>query len=365
MDKIIKKFSCKKPVYENCKMVAPDGEMLCFCDKRKMLWYLEKGLAIQVELDPPTFKLKFEPNSRGCVDEDKKKSDFYTNDRKNCCVVCGFEKNYMRFYVIPVVYRTYLPHYLKSHKSHDVLLLCFNCHEKANKLYDMRKRELALQYDCPLNTLSHEQKALKIVLKLKKNAEIMIKSHSKLPFDRKCDLGGEILDCFRENNDNYMYQSFFLHVFCEINNNNNDNIAGEDKSNEIRKKIQNEELEIDSESFENSEEEEEIEEMNKNEEILKSIKFPEKIEDLTEETIVKISKFNIKKLKIGDKKSMHGKLVIEKIQNNFEEFIRSWREYFIEVMEPQYLPDAWNVNHQFQRTFGEHSKFSKESKSQN
>ena len=39
----IKEFICKKPIYENYKMIAPDGEMLCFCDKKKMNWYLEKN----------------------------------------------------------------------------------------------------------------------------------------------------------------------------------------------------------------------------------------------------------------------------------------------------------------------------------
>lgn len=33
--KIIKHYSCKKVVYENCKMVAPDGELLSNCDFKK------------------------------------------------------------------------------------------------------------------------------------------------------------------------------------------------------------------------------------------------------------------------------------------------------------------------------------------
>jgi hypothetical protein len=33
--KVEKAFSCKKAVYENCKMVAPDGELLSNCDFKK------------------------------------------------------------------------------------------------------------------------------------------------------------------------------------------------------------------------------------------------------------------------------------------------------------------------------------------
>ena len=33
--KVVKAYTCKKAVYENCKMVAPDGELLSNCDRNK------------------------------------------------------------------------------------------------------------------------------------------------------------------------------------------------------------------------------------------------------------------------------------------------------------------------------------------
>ena len=33
--KVVVAYSCKKAVYENCKMVAPDGELLSNCDFKK------------------------------------------------------------------------------------------------------------------------------------------------------------------------------------------------------------------------------------------------------------------------------------------------------------------------------------------
>jgi hypothetical protein len=35
------------PVYENCRMLSREGSLLCFCDRAKVIWYLERGLAGQ------------------------------------------------------------------------------------------------------------------------------------------------------------------------------------------------------------------------------------------------------------------------------------------------------------------------------
>lgn len=34
----IQKFSCKSPVYHNCRIYANDGRLLCYCDRRKLEW---------------------------------------------------------------------------------------------------------------------------------------------------------------------------------------------------------------------------------------------------------------------------------------------------------------------------------------
>jgi cobalt/nickel-transporting P-type ATPase D len=36
----IKKFSCKSPVYHNCRIYASDGRLLCYCDRRKLEWFV-------------------------------------------------------------------------------------------------------------------------------------------------------------------------------------------------------------------------------------------------------------------------------------------------------------------------------------
>jgi len=34
----------KKPLYHNCQLRSPDGQLLCTCDIKKAKWYLDKGL---------------------------------------------------------------------------------------------------------------------------------------------------------------------------------------------------------------------------------------------------------------------------------------------------------------------------------
>lgn len=34
----------KKPLYHNCQLISPDGQLLCTCDLKKAQWYLERDL---------------------------------------------------------------------------------------------------------------------------------------------------------------------------------------------------------------------------------------------------------------------------------------------------------------------------------
>lgn len=37
----VQKFSCKSPVYHNCRIYANDGRLLCYCDRRKLEWLVK------------------------------------------------------------------------------------------------------------------------------------------------------------------------------------------------------------------------------------------------------------------------------------------------------------------------------------
>ena len=196
--KLVPHFSCKKEVYENCKMLAPDGELLSNCDKKKVQWYIERDLAIVVKEEPLTIKLKFEPNGRSLT-TDKKYEDiyddhFYVVDRKNQCVVCGNESQYSRFHVIPSLYRQHFPDELKSHRSHDVLLLCFECHEKSSNMQEKVKKTLSEQYLIPLNDLSESKQLQSELQKIQKIATTLSKDSSSIPEEKKAKLRQIIME---------------------------------------------------------------------------------------------------------------------------------------------------------------------------
>ena len=148
-EKLGERFGVKKKVYENCKMLSKSGDLLCFTDRKRLLWYIRKGLA--EEVDPGneglTVKLLFDHK-----DDDQRAGthEFYSSKRTNTCVACGSGKHYLRYRVVPVCYRRALPSKFKSHRSHDVLLLCVGCHEIAQRASEQMKREISNEYGIPL-----------------------------------------------------------------------------------------------------------------------------------------------------------------------------------------------------------------------
>ena len=120
----------KKPLYDNAKLEAPDGELLCVCDSGKAIWYVEKGLGTFVTKEDSniTVRLNFEPSGR----PRGQAGDYYLTAKENLCVVCGATKNHLRKYVVPHEYRKLFPDVMRDHQSHDVLLMCLNCHQHSN-----------------------------------------------------------------------------------------------------------------------------------------------------------------------------------------------------------------------------------------
>ncbi|KAG9150036.1 hypothetical protein Leryth_010093 [Lithospermum erythrorhizon] len=142
----VQKFSCKSPVYHNCKIYANDGRLLCHCDRKKLEWYLNRDLAKLVEDEPLAIMLLFEPKGR----PEDEGNDFYIQSKKNICVGCGEGNHYLRYRIIPSCYRMHFPEQLKSHRSHDIVLLCVDCHEVAHAAAEKYKRLIAKEFQIPL-----------------------------------------------------------------------------------------------------------------------------------------------------------------------------------------------------------------------
>ncbi|WOL08050.1 hypothetical protein Cni_G16802 [Canna indica] len=170
----IKKFSCKSPVYHNCRIYASDGRLLCYCDRRKLEWYVRRDLAKIVEEDPPAIMLLFEPKGRP-EDED---NEFYIQSKKNMCVGCGEKSHYIRYRIIPSCYRMHFPEHLKSHRSHDVVLLCVDCHEVAHSAAEKYKKQVAQEFGIPL-----------FVQKIVNSSESMVAAVASASMDAEEDSG--------------------------------------------------------------------------------------------------------------------------------------------------------------------------------
>jgi len=137
-----------RPLYDNCLLLSQDGKPLSRCSWRKATWYLRNGLAsctVQ-EGEEMRVQLKFRPKerSRGLVGQ------FYLQKRDNLCVVCGAE-GHRRKHVVPKRIRKLLPVEMKSHQSHDVLLLCTACHDRSHRF---ETHQLALSTISPSTMVS-------------------------------------------------------------------------------------------------------------------------------------------------------------------------------------------------------------------
>jgi cobalt/nickel-transporting P-type ATPase D len=108
--------------------------------------YTQRNLAKLIEDNPPAIMLLFEPKGRP-EDED---NEFYIQRKKNICVGCGEKSHYIRYRIIPSCYRMHFPEHLKSHRSHDIVLLCVDCHEIAHAAAEKYKRRIAQEFGIPL-----------------------------------------------------------------------------------------------------------------------------------------------------------------------------------------------------------------------
>lgn len=276
-----------------------------------MNWYITRNLAKPVTEDNKTIKLLFEPQGRGFSEMEFIDNKFYTVDRDNQCVVCGNKDKYLKYHIVPALYRQHFPNSFKSHRSHDVVLLCLECHEKANKETENLKMEIAKKFDCPLTGKNNPLLTLRNkLLTMAKFGLSFWKNKESIPKERKKFLKAELRSYFSE-------------------------LQKEDKIKKF--------LEISDTPF------------NFNKENL--IKIDEKFFNMCKG----INK-NHKRLKESsnkDFKNLHGKLVVEKLNGNEElkDFILMWRKNFVDRLNPKFLPSAWNVYHQFERKFGDFSKF--------
>jgi hypothetical protein len=125
-------------MYSNCKLFSKDGELLSYIGKRRMDWYLKKGLATQISQSE--IRLLFTHSCRAAQPK------LYTEVRKNMCVVCGGQNSLTKHHIVPYAFKKHFPLRYKNRTSFDVAILCTECHESYERHADKFKKELMKQY---------------------------------------------------------------------------------------------------------------------------------------------------------------------------------------------------------------------------
>ena len=137
-------LAMKKPMYDNIVMYGPQGDLLCTISQKKAFWYVRKNLGKWKDKKNSALQLLFTPKGKS-----SQPSTYNKTLKENICVCCGEAKHHMRHYVVPYCYRSLLPGKYKSHMSHDVVILCPDCHVTCGQETQKRQKtmENALRKD--------------------------------------------------------------------------------------------------------------------------------------------------------------------------------------------------------------------------
>ncbi|KAJ2540012.1 hypothetical protein EV175_006281, partial [Coemansia sp. RSA 1933] len=111
---------------------------------KRLAWYLTRNLATR--LDESTIQLTFQNKGTGRQGE-----DFYLQDMRNECCVCGSAANLTMHHVVPHQYRQHMEDAVKAHSSHDLLPLCIECHDGYEQSATQMKMHLGMCFDAPMD----------------------------------------------------------------------------------------------------------------------------------------------------------------------------------------------------------------------
>jgi hypothetical protein len=199
--KMLPLLTMNKKMYDNILMNDPDDNLLCTIALKKANWYVNKKLAFwKDDQKRDCIKLLFRPNvpapkqQEGDGDGDVDGRDNENNNvntynqtiKANCCVICGHDQDYMRHYVVPFCYRTLFPQNFKTHLPHDIVLVCANHHVKAGRKYHKRMQRIEDDLRTDPETAAPEL-IDKRVHQIRSSATALLKFRDKLPLDRIAD----------------------------------------------------------------------------------------------------------------------------------------------------------------------------------
>lgn len=288
----------KTPLYGNCRLVDPEGTVLCYCGRKRLEWFAERRLGWFT--DSRTLRLAFKPKGKGRDGE-----PYFMEEKQNMCVVCGDKDKILRFRVVPHCYRRHFPEALKSRASYDLLLMCLACTEKADRPLSRMQKQISIKFNAPLNPERKLSEWTREYKRMAGFARAIITSGQKIPRNRMEEMTNDILQ-FAQKCRN-MFSSVGL------------DIQSTDIASLSLQSIQT----IAREFLETKVEDEEEHDKSSTE-----------IENLN-----------------------HGKAVVDALLNSPEpqkalhEFIRDWRKHFLDEMKPNFLSPHWSIDYRDPKFF--------------
>jgi hypothetical protein len=205
---MIPHLSMKKTMYDNIRMLDPNGNHLCNISMKKANWYINKNIATWIihhadnnnnnnnnNNTKDCIQLSFHPKM-ATTRKDHNLVTYNRGPKVNQCVVCGVERDYMRHYVVPHCYRSLLPKSFKTHLPHDVVLLCAaDCHVRAERRTHQRRMRMERKLRVDPET-EPPQIVNRQLHHIQSSAQALLKWKDKLPAHRIVEYQNLLVDWF-------------------------------------------------------------------------------------------------------------------------------------------------------------------------
>jgi hypothetical protein len=268
---------------ENWKVYHPSGRHMFTCGEKKAYWYLERNLAKLT--GERMIELTFIPKGNGFEDNE----EFGRSSRIVQCVVTGISEGLQRHHIVPYCYRTYFPEIYKSKNHHDVVLMNFEIHSEYEQKANAFKDEIARIYNVKTIGELNAEYTLKLRELGKPNAIILNTIHSIFKIYGRLSRE-ELLDKLHyvADNSNLPFETLVKYNYIQL---------------------------------------------------FKLYQL------LRENHINEIYEFK----GIYRKQYDHGYHVVQKLdtEEKIEDFVKLWRNHFIETMQPKFMPNGWSVDFRF------------------
>jgi len=276
----ILKLGSKNLNAENWEVYHPNGTHMFTCGEKKANWYLERNLAVRTTDDK--IMLNFEPKGNGFETNEV----FGKSHREAICVVTGIADGLQRHHIVPYCYRTYFSEQYKSKNHHDVVLMNYEKHSEYETIATQYKDVIAEMFDVKTITEANKDYTLKLREIGRGNAILLntihslFKTYGKISYEMK-------LEKIRAISDG---TGIPFETMCGYN----------------------------------------------------YIQFYKMYLLLKEEHVKEQYKFKQKHRHEYD----HGYHVVQKLdtEKKIMNFVKLWRNHFINIMQPQFMPNGWSVD---------------------